>query len=206
MPRGRESLGLYPLRDLRRAPDGAWRATGPDPVFALGPATALAAFSGSRIRVRCRPEDVRPVLAVEAEGESEPRRYRLTPRPEGTDDVIRLPAGTRALRIEAVEAGSSFRLDAVRIEPVGRITAGFHAARAVLERLPPQERRPLRLLRRAWGLLRAQGWTGGTGAAAPAMATATPSPLPDPALAPEPGTPADPDAAPPTRRPPTEIV
>ncbi|MEE7455594.1 glycosyl transferase [Methylorubrum populi] len=154
VPRGRESLGLYPLRDLRRAPDGAWRATGPDPVFALGPATALAAFSGSRIRVRCRPEDVRPVLAVEAEGESEPRRYRLTPRPEGTDDVIRLPAGTRALRIEAVEAGSSFRLDAVRIEPVGRITAGFHAARAVLERLPPQERRPLRLLRRAWGLLR----------------------------------------------------
>ena len=53
---------------------------------------------------------------------------------------------------------------------------------------------------------RAQGWTGGTGVATPAMATATPSPLPAPALAPEPGTPADPDAAPPTRRPPTEIV
>lgn len=52
---------------------------------------------------------------------------------------------------------------------------------------------------------RAQGWTGGTGAAPQAMATATPAPQPDPALAPEPGTPADPDAAPPTRRPPTAI-
>lgn len=51
---------------------------------------------------------------------------------------------------------------------------------------------------------RAQGWTGGT--ASEPRATATPSPVPDPALAPEPGTPADPTASPPTRRPPGAIA
>ncbi|MBB2963116.1 hypothetical protein [Methylobacterium sp. R2-1] len=51
---------------------------------------------------------------------------------------------------------------------------------------------------------RAQGWTGGT-AGAP-HATATPAPEPEPALAPEPGTPADPTAPHPTRRPPSEIA
>ena len=50
---------------------------------------------------------------------------------------------------------------------------------------------------------RAQGWTGGT--AGEPHATATPSPELDPALAPEPGTPADPTAPAPTRRPPSEI-
>ena len=153
----REELGLYALRDLRRlaeAEGGAWTATGPDPCFALGPAAAVAALAGRRIRIRCRPEGVRPIFVVEAEGEPEPRRYRLTARPEGTDDLIRLPPNVRAMRIGASEAGARFRLDAVRIEPAGRVAAGYHAARAILERLPPQERRPLRLLRRAWGLLR----------------------------------------------------
>jgi hypothetical protein len=51
---------------------------------------------------------------------------------------------------------------------------------------------------------RAQGWTGGT--TGEPRATGTPSPVPDPALAPEPGTPADPTASPPTRRPPGEIA
>ncbi|MER2248745.1 glycosyltransferase [Methylorubrum podarium] len=151
----RESLGLYPLRDLRRPADGEpWTATGPDPVFALGPAPAVAAMSGRRIRFRCRPESVRPVLAVEAAGESEPRRYRLTMRADGTDDLICLPPGTRALRLEAAEAGPRFRLDAVRVEPAGRIEASILSARTIIERLPPQERRPLRLLRRALGLVR----------------------------------------------------
>ncbi|MCJ2028912.1 glycosyltransferase [Methylobacterium sp. J-043] len=150
----REALGLYPLRDLRRCADDAWNATGPDPVFALGPADAVSALSGQRIRVRCRPDSVRPVLAVEARGEAEPRRYRLTVRADGTDDLIRLPPGTRALRLEAAEAGPRFRLDAVRIAPAGRIEAALLSAQKIIERLPPQERRPLRLLRRAVGLLR----------------------------------------------------
>ncbi|AWI87472.1 glycosyl transferase [Methylobacterium sp. DM1] len=153
--RRREALGLYPLRDLHRATDdGTWTATGPDPAFALGPAAAVAALSGARIRVRCRPEVVRPVLAVEAAGEAEPRRYRLTLREGGTDDLIHLPPGTRALRLEAAEAGPRFRLDAVQVEPAGRIAAAFLSAQKVIERLPPQERRPLRLLRRAFGLAR----------------------------------------------------
>ncbi|QDI79615.1 glycosyltransferase [Methylorubrum populi] len=151
----REALGLYPLRDLRRvADDGTWSATGPDPVFALGPAAAVAALSGTRIRLRCRPEAVQPVLAVEAAGEAEPRRYRLTPREDGTDDLIRLPPGTRALRLEATETGPHFRLDGVRVEPAGRMAAAVLLARTIIERLPPQERRPLRLLRRASGLVR----------------------------------------------------
>ncbi len=153
--RRREALGLYPLRDLHRATDdGAWTATGPDPTFAFGPAAVLAALSGGRIRVRCRPEAVGPMLVVETVGEAEPRRYRLTLREGGTDDLIRLPPGTRALRLEAAEAGPRFRLDAVRVEPVGRITAAILSAQKVIERLPPQERRPLRLLRRAFGLAR----------------------------------------------------
>ncbi|TFZ57521.1 glycosyltransferase [Methylorubrum sp. Q1] len=150
----REALGLYPLRDLRLRADDAWSATGPDPVFALGPADAVSALSGQRIRIRCRPDSVRPVLAVEAQGEAELRRYRLTVRADGTDDLIRLPPGTRALRLEAAEAGPRFRLDAVRIAPAGRIEAAVLSARKIIERLPPQERRPLRLLRRAVGLLR----------------------------------------------------
>ncbi|MEH3117925.1 MAG: glycosyltransferase [Methylorubrum populi] len=155
MVRRREALGLYPLRDLRRvAEDGAWSVTGPDPVLALGPGAAVAALSGTRIRVRCRPDGVRPVLAVEAEGETEPRRYRLSPGEAGTDDLIRMPPGTRALRLEVAGAEARFRLDAVRVEPAGRIEAGLLSARRILERLPPQERRPLRLLRRAFGLLR----------------------------------------------------
>ena len=71
---------------------------------------------------------------------------------------------------------------------------------------------------------RAQGWTGGTlgspvassssgtpeatvrdEARGTVPATGTPSPDPEPALAPDPGTPADPDAAPSTRRPPGAI-
>ncbi|BAU89473.1 family 2 glycosyl transferase [Methylorubrum populi] len=153
--RRREALGLYPLRDLRRpADDGAWTATGPDPAFALGPAAAVAALSATRIRIRCRPEAVQPVLAVEAAGEAEPRRYRLTLREGGTDDLIRLPPGTRALRLEAAEAGPRFRLDAVQVEPSGRIEAAVLSARRIIERLPPQERRPSRLLRRAFGLVR----------------------------------------------------
>ncbi|CAO4196287.1 glycosyltransferase [Methylorubrum extorquens] len=150
----REALGLYPLRDLRRCADDAWIATGPDPIFALGPADAVSALSGQRIRIRCRPDSVRPVLAVEARGEAEPRRYRLTVRADGTDDLIRLPRGTRALRLEAAEAGPRFRLDAVRIAPAGPIEAALLSAQKIIERLPPQERRPLRLLRRAVGLLR----------------------------------------------------
>ncbi|CAO4137506.1 glycosyltransferase [Methylorubrum extorquens] len=150
----REALGLYPLRDLRRCADDAWSATGPDPIFALGPADAVSALSGQRIRIRCRPDSVRPVLAVEARGEVEPRRYRLTARADGTDDLIRLPRGTRALRLEAAEAGPRFRLDGVRIAPAGRIEAALLSAQKIIERLPPQERRPLRLLRRAVGLLR----------------------------------------------------
>ncbi|MCG5244515.1 glycosyltransferase [Methylorubrum extorquens] len=150
----REALGLYPLRDLRRCADDAWIATGPDPVFALGPADAVSALSGQRIRIRCRPDSVRPVLAVEARGEAEPRRYRLTVRADGTDDLIRLPRGTRALRLEAAEAGPRFRLDGVRIAPAGRIEAALLSTEKIIERLPPQERRPLRLLRRAVGLLR----------------------------------------------------
>lgn len=51
---------------------------------------------------------------------------------------------------------------------------------------------------------RAQGWTGGT--AGGTHATATPGPELDPALTPEPGTPADPTAPAPTRRPPGEIA
>ena len=51
---------------------------------------------------------------------------------------------------------------------------------------------------------RAQGWTSGT--TGETRATGTPSPVHDPALAPEPGTPADPTASPPTRRPPGEIA
>ena len=153
--RRREALGLYPLRDLRRpADDGGWIATGPDPTFALGPAAAVAALSATRIRIRCRPEAVQPVLAVDAAGEAEPRRYRLTRRADGTDDLIRLPPGTRALRLEAAEAGPRFRIDAVQVEPAGRIEAALLSARKILERLPPQERRPLRLLRRAFGLVR----------------------------------------------------
>ncbi|CAO4175540.1 glycosyltransferase family 2 protein [Methylorubrum populi] len=153
--RRREALGLYPLRDLRRVADGgAWTATGPAPTFAFGPHAAVAALSGTRIRLRSRPEAVHPVLAVAVEGEAEPRRYRLTPRAGGTDDLIRLPPGLSALRLEATESGSGFRLDAVTVERAGRIEAGLVSARTILERLPPQERRPLRLLRRAFGLLR----------------------------------------------------
>lgn len=51
---------------------------------------------------------------------------------------------------------------------------------------------------------RSQGWTGGT--TGEVRATGTPAPEPDPALAPEPGTPADPTAPHPTRRPPGEIA
>ena len=153
--RRREALGLYPLRDLRRPADGgAWTATGPDPAFALGPAAAVASLSGTRIRIRCRPEAMQPVLAVEAAGEVEPRRYRLTLLADATDDLIRLPPGTRALRLEVAEAGPRFRLDAVRVEPAGRVEAAVLSARKIIERLPPQERRPLRLLRRAFGLVR----------------------------------------------------
>ncbi|KQQ14828.1 glycosyl transferase [Methylobacterium sp. Leaf123] len=150
----REALGLYPLRDLRRGAEGAWSATGPDPVFAFGPADAVTALSGQRVRLRCRPDSVRPVLAVDVPGEVEPRRYRLTLRDGGTDDLIRLPPSASALRLEAAEAGPRFRLDAVRIEPAGRIEAALLSAQKIIERLPPQERRPLRLLRRAVGLLR----------------------------------------------------
>ncbi|MEH3117895.1 MAG: hypothetical protein PGN25_09975 [Methylorubrum populi] len=53
---------------------------------------------------------------------------------------------------------------------------------------------------RGW---RAQGWTGGTAGAPPA--TATPAPDPEPALLPDPATPADPTASSPTRRPPGAI-
>ncbi|MBD8908573.1 glycosyltransferase, partial [Methylorubrum zatmanii] len=153
--RRREALGLYPLRDLKRGADhGAWTATGPAPTFAFGPHAAVTALSGTRIRLRSRPDAVHPVLAVAVEGEAEPRRYRLTRRAGGTDDLIRLPPGLRALRLEATEANPGFRLDAVTVAPAGRIEAGLVSARTILERLPPQERRPLRLLRRAFGLLR----------------------------------------------------
>ncbi|SFK77593.1 glycosyltransferase [Methylorubrum salsuginis] len=153
MRRG-EALGLHALRDLHRAADGAWIATGPAPVLALGPAATVAGLSGGRVRIRCRHEGAAPVLAVEAEGLDAPRRYRLTPLPSGpgTDDLIRLPPATRALHIEP--GGARFRLDAVSVEPVGRAAAGLYRARRILERLPPSERKPLRLLRRAFGLLR----------------------------------------------------
>ncbi|MFC7665155.1 hypothetical protein ACFQWF_24270 [Methylorubrum suomiense] len=150
---GRGALGLSPLRDLRALSAGDWIATGPDPALALGPAAAVAALSGRTVRIRCRPEGASPVLVVEAEG-MEARRYRLTPHAAepGTDDLIRLPAATRALQIEP--GSERFRLDAVAVEPVGRAAAGLFRARKIVERLPAQERRPLRLLRRALGLLR----------------------------------------------------
>ena len=150
--RRREALGLYPLRDLRRSPEGDWIATGPDPLLALGPAAAVAALAGATVRVRCRHAGPAPVLAVAVDGAS--RRYRLTPAPAapGTDDLIRLPPSARALHIEP--GAGRFRLDAVSVEPVGPAAAGLFRARRILERLPPQERRPLRLLRRALGLLR----------------------------------------------------
>ena len=151
--RRREALGLYPLRDLRRQPeDGLWVATGPDPVLALGPAAAVAALSGATVRVRCRLDGAPPVLAVTADGEDAARRYRLTPAAGGSDDLIPLPSGTRALHL--VPHSARFRLDDVSVEPVDRLRAALLRARRILDRLPPQERRPLRLLRRAVGLLR----------------------------------------------------
>ncbi len=77
-----------------------------------------------------------------------------TVRADGTDDLIRLPRGTRALRLEAAEAGPRFRLDAVRIEAAGRIEAALLSAEKIIERLPPQSVGAARLLRRAVGLLR----------------------------------------------------
>ncbi|KQT46470.1 glycosyl transferase [Methylobacterium sp. Leaf456] len=152
--RRREAFHLHALRDLRRGPDGAWIATGPDPVLGLGPDAAVAGLSGARVRVRCRHEGAVPVLAVEAEGLAAPQRYRLTPLPgePGIDDLIRLPPATRALRIEP--GATFFRLDAVSVEPLSRIAAARYRVRKILERLPPQERTPLRLMRRALGLLR----------------------------------------------------
>jgi GT2 family glycosyltransferase len=151
--RGRGALGLSPLRDLRALSAGDWIATGLDPALALGPAAAVAALSGRTVRIRCRHEGASPVLVVEAVG-METRRYRLTPHAAepGTDDLIRLPAATRALQIEP--GSERFRLDAVAVKPVGRAAAGLFRARKIIERLPAQERRPLRLLRRALGLLR----------------------------------------------------
>ena len=150
--RHREALGLYPLRDLRRSADGDWVATGPDPILALGPAAAVAALSGATVRVRCRHEGAAPVLAVATDGVR--RRYRLTPLAgeAGTEDLIRLPPTAHALQIEP--GAERFRLDAVAVEPVGAAAAGLFRVRKILERLPPQERTPLRLLRRALGLLR----------------------------------------------------
>ena len=178
MRRAREALGLYPLRDLRRSDDaGTWITTGPDPVLALGPAAAVAALSGARVRIRCRAEGAVLLLAVEAGGAAEPRRYRLTPAPAGTDDLIRLPPDTRALHLLPGDAPARFRLDAVALEPVGRVAALPLLARKVLERLPPQERRPLRLLRRAVGLARTvppgEIWRRLTRAAATARPPAT---------------------------------
>ncbi|WP_342150925.1 glycosyltransferase [Methylorubrum sp. SB2] len=152
--RRREVFHLHALRDLRRGSEGEWIATGPDPVLGLGPDAAVAGLSGARVRLRCRHEGAAPVLAVEAEGLAAPLRYRLTPlqAEPGTDDLIRLPPATRALRIEP--GSERFRLDAVSVEPLSRAAAGLYRARKILERLPPQERTPLRLMRRALGLLR----------------------------------------------------
>lgn len=153
---GARPARIRPARGLSRSAEGHWQAAEDTASLVLETDPPAHRLSGRWVRLRT---DLRTIgeapLALTLAFEAEESVLRIRPNQTGTgsEDVLRLPRGLRRIRIEAAGPGA-FQITTARVEPLVPPQVAYHLARRILLRLPPGERSPARLLRRAFGLIR----------------------------------------------------
>lgn len=145
------------------APAGTvWRSTGTDPHFQVLPPRGRRRHRGGWVRIRADlgaldRTKLTPLLYVDdGAGFREATAVPLELRDGGgIDDLVRLPRRVRGLRLDPLSGTGRFALAGVDLTHLSPPAAAVEIARRLVDRLPPEERSPVRLLPRLVRLLRA---------------------------------------------------
>jgi len=141
------------------APD-TWRATGADPNFRLWPPQGRKRHRGGWVRIRAdltaldRAKLTPQLYVDDGKGFRETLTIPLELDAAGIDNLVRLPARVRGLRLDPMTGAGRFRLGAVTLTHLGFVGAAAEIARRLIDRLPEDERSPRHLVARLTALAR----------------------------------------------------
>jgi GT2 family glycosyltransferase len=116
-----------------------WVATGDDPYFTLdtGGGRPPSGWSVVRLDAQAEGKPLTPTLYVdEGAGFSQTTMRNISTMAQRADGcLVKLPARTRALRLDPLSGRGRFKINAFTIEPVGRVRAAYRRLRPVLDQL-----------------------------------------------------------------------